>query len=125
MSSSLASRLFAIADADAERGSAAAELGAGGEIARSREDGDAAPASSSAGEGLGLGPEASSSAGEGLGPGPEAGALERVRSRSAYQSTWRRQYVYVAATLPAEGGRSVGNDLKRLQPDAVRSRPSA
>lgn len=124
-STSLASRLYAIADADAERGSAAAEFNSGGATARSREDGEGAPASSSAGEGLGSGPEASSSAGEGLGLGPEAGAPERPRSRSAYQSTWRRQYVYVAATLPAEGGRSVGNDLKRMQPDAVRLRPPA
>lgn len=45
-----------------------------------------------------------------------------MRSRSIYDRTWRRQYVYVAATLPAEGGRSVATDLKRLQPDAVRTR---
>lgn len=51
----------------------------------------------------------------------EEGAEEPGRSRSIYDRTWRRQYVYVAATLPAEGGRSVATDLKRLQPDAVRS----
>ena len=50
-----------------------------------------------------------------------SGAPEPRRSRSAYERTWRRQYVYVAATLPAEGKRCVANDLKRLQPDAVRT----
>jgi hypothetical protein len=50
-----------------------------------------------------------------------SGAPEARRSRSAYERTWRRQYVYVAATLPAEGKRCVANDLKRLQPDAVRA----
>ncbi|KAK9846625.1 hypothetical protein WJX81_007883 [Elliptochloris bilobata] len=55
----------------------------------------------------------------GAGLGSEGDDPERGRSRSAYDRTWRRQYVYVAATLPAEGGRSVANDLKKLQPDAV------
>lgn len=44
---------------------------------------------------------------------------EGARAPSVHGASWRRQYIFVAATMPAEGERSVGAELAARFPDAT------
>ena len=42
-----------------------------------------------------------------------------LNNPESLRSDWRRQYVFVAATMPAEGKKSTAADLRAAFPDAV------
>lgn len=44
---------------------------------------------------------------------------EGARAPGVHGASWRRQYIFVAATMPAEGERSVGAELAARFPDAT------
>lgn len=64
-------------------------------------------------------PPAAAAAPDGAGahalqPGPEG-----ERAPGVHGPSWRRQYIFVAATMPAEGERSVGAEIAARFPDAT------
>lgn len=67
----------------------------------------------------------SSSASDGSGPAAQqqqqqwGGEHEGARAPGVHGPSWRRQYVFVAATMPAEGERSVGAELAARFPEAT------